>query len=773
MDIKLPDGTIVRNVPEGITKAQLMARVAKHPSYGHAYDSGDLIADKATFGFAPKVAAGVSALGSSIGDIARGKAPAIGQHYSGTLNRLDAARTKYVEQNPGMDWATLPANFIGTLGAVPEMIAAKVGGGIARKGAAIGATYGAVSGAGHSRGSAGEQVGQIGSSTMFGAAGGAAAAKVVPAAIDLGQRASAFTIRKLGQLVGKYPSAAETAISEGVQNAPDAAPKIGRIIAKTLASQGMTARGAGKMIGDARAKGVPLALMDTGDEMRGLASGLARKPGASRTIMRDAVIPRQEAQTERVQGAIIRDLGPTANVRQVSEDMMKGAKTSASPLYDEAYAAPPIASPTLETLLATPAGKQALMRARTIAADERRDPKAMGFALDADGNVMLNPVNADLHSAAATARSSYDDAVAAAQAAHDASLVALQRQMRLAQGGAARGHAVRDAQAAVTRSADALGTAKASSGAIEDTAAAISAQPTPGVASQVRAYSPQTLDYVKRGLDDVVESHRDPVTGRLHLDEAGRAINDVRANFVKELRDLNKPYGDALNAYAGPARMQTALAKGSKIGNKDHETVWAETRDLPGPELEQYKLGVRSALSKALEGKVDGADKVRALIGTPKKRAVLNSLFGGSDGFDNFMATLAHEASGAATYGRINAGSQTAANLADDGAVDGLGGVVANAGGRALRGHGIISNTLQTVADLGRYGSGKSAERLRSQLASGLSETDPIVLAKLVRQAAQVNAIKRLRTAKSKKLAPKASARASVITSLGLAPDGD
>ena len=58
-------------------------------------------------------------------------------------------------------------------------------------------------------------------------------------------------------------------------------------------------------------------------------------------------------------------------------------------------------------------------------------------------------------------------------------------------------------------------------------------------------FTTQTLDYVKRGLDDLVEANRDPVTRRLHLDEAGRAVNDVRAGLVREVDRLNPAYAKA------------------------------------------------------------------------------------------------------------------------------------------------------------------------------------------------------------------------------------
>src|SRR3546814_14811365 len=68
---------------------------------------------------------------------------------------------------------------------------------------------------------------------------------------------------------------------------------------------------------------------------------------------------------------------------------MEGARRDAAPFYDAFNAQPARTSPELEAMLQTPAGRQALAQARTIAANEGRDPNALGFDLDMEGNVIL------------------------------------------------------------------------------------------------------------------------------------------------------------------------------------------------------------------------------------------------------------------------------------------------------------------------------------------------------------------------------------------------
>jgi menaquinone-dependent protoporphyrinogen IX oxidase len=61
-------------------------------------------------------------------------------------------------------------------------------------------------------------------------------------------------------------------------------------------------------------------------------------------------------------------------------------------------------------------------------------------------------------------------------------------------------------------------------------------------------------------------------------------------------------------------------------------------------EAEQYGLGLRSAIADAMERSPDGANKVRALIGNPKRRAVLQLVFGGKANLDRFVSTLGERA---------------------------------------------------------------------------------------------------------------------------------
>jgi hypothetical protein len=251
---------------------------------------------------------------------------------------------------------------------------------------ATGALQGAgVSGTYTSRLAAGARTGaQLGAASGFGYGEGTA-----------NSVASAGLGGALGAGLGVALPVIGTALSRPVQAALNylrPLPGIGRsLVGKALRDDAIPPSVAAQRLQAASGNGVPLALGDLGENLRGLTGATSRAPGPSRRLVRSMLQDRQDTQGERVRGALERDLGPVGNIDAIGEDISRRANAAAGPLYDAARAAPVISTPELQAVLATPAGRRAIAEARTIAANERRDPEALGFALDADNNVVLNP----------------------------------------------------------------------------------------------------------------------------------------------------------------------------------------------------------------------------------------------------------------------------------------------------------------------------------------------------------------------------------------------
>lgn len=175
----------------------------------------------------------------------------------------------------------------------------------------------------------------------------------------------------------------------------------------------------------------------------------------------------------------------------------------------------------------------------------------------------------------------------------------------------------------------------------------------------VRDPSMQTLDYVKRGLDDVINTYRDKTTGRLVLDEEGRAIVRTATAFRDELVRLNPAYGEALQAGGDPLRLEDAFRQANRLfGVGVPERTFNTAIERMGPaERNALVAGFADKLFRDLQA---GKLTTRQLnqINVPVTRAKLSALIG-QDGANEFMSRIAAEIDMARTGGRMAPGTNS------------------------------------------------------------------------------------------------------------------
>lgn len=673
-DVRMPDGTVIRNVPEGTTRAQLMARVGKakaapktkvqmqaesikaqrdklHGAAGYK----DLVTHGATFGLTDEVSGvgnmlmnAIKAPFSSQVDFDPSTAYAAGKQAE--KMRLADARRRTGGAGTA---AEIAGGFIGAgpgraIQAAPNLL------GRVRQGAKAGALAGGVGGFGYGEGIEGKAVS---------AGAGAGLGALIGSALPVAGEVISNRVSGMRRLLGRDPGL----------------PR--RIISEAIAGDANTPRAVGDAMTAAQRRGVPMMLADTGENARGLLASVSRRPGASRTIARDAVIGRQEGQADRLAGAITRDLGPVSNPYQVADDLMAQARTRAAPLYEQAYSGPTPSPERIAPILNRPSVRKAMANAHRLAAEEGVDPTKLGFALNNANEVTLT-----------------------------------------------------------------------------------------------REPSMQTLDYVKRGLDDVVEAYRDPTSGRLNLDTEGRAVNNTLRMLLGEMDKANPAYRQARAAYAGPTSGIGALQKGIKALSKGADDITAQTANMTPYELDLYRLGVRRSMSDLVSSKGDYADKVNALMGTPKKRQALERLFGGRGEFRNFIDTLADERAAGLTYRSVATGSQTAERMAAD-ELTGDAGLAETAMDIALRGKdGIWSSVLgalQKLRDIDRFGAGQAGEATRESIAALLTETDPAILRELIDAATRAGVLQAQRATSSTQNAARIGREAGRLSGMGIGKMSD
>lgn len=233
------------------------------------------------------------------------------------------------------------------------------------------------------------------------------------------------------------------------------------------------------------------------------------------------------------------------------------------------------------------------------------------------------------------------------------------------------------------------------------------------------------LDAVKRGYDEIVEGFRDPTSGRLNLDQYGRAVNDARAGFVGNLRDMFPRYGGALDAWAGPSGSLDALAQGQRALGQNRDVVQTVWDNLSAGDRDFFRIGVGRAITDRTSDPARAAGAARLLLEDRQMQARLATAIPDPAQRQAFTEALQREVDFARVERTVspNAGSQTARlQAADDDAAGGgllLGALRSAAtGGGAV---GMVANPLFQIATRARGISPEVGEVLANRLMDPLS----------------------------------------------------
>jgi hypothetical protein len=136
-----------------------------------------------------------------------------------------------------------------------------------------------------------------------------------------------------------------------------------------------------------QALGVPAMPGDVTEPMRGMTGWASRGMGPGQSRVRAALDARKAQEAMRVREHVVTELGPVVDPLRQMEQHMTTARAEAAPRYQAAYAEPMVITPEIEGIMATPAFKDALPQAVRNIRNAQRDPSALGFRLDADGNI--------------------------------------------------------------------------------------------------------------------------------------------------------------------------------------------------------------------------------------------------------------------------------------------------------------------------------------------------------------------------------------------------
>jgi hypothetical protein len=222
------------------------------------------------------------------------------------------------------------------------------------------------------------------------------------------------------------------------------------------------------------------------------------------------------------------------------------------------------------------------------------------------------------------------------------------------------------------------------------------------VLTQVPSF--QTLDYVKRGLDDVVEGYRDPTTGKLALDTEGRAVNDTLRDFIGRVDTANPDYAAARAAYAGPAAEREAMRRGQEALRMSPNQLGVNVANSSPAQVEQMRLGFQSGLAENAGRVRNNSNPFQSQLDTPGMEQRLSTLYPESDSIARLLAQRDLEAQLAGSTNRLVGNSMTAERqMADE----------------AFNQSGLMGNVVQGVAETAVTGA-PVVTALRSGMARGL-----------------------------------------------------
>lgn len=390
---------------------------------------------------------------------------------------------------------------------------------------------------------------------------------------------------------------------------------------------------------EAQRLGLPFSLADADAGLRQTLGSASRLSPDVRTSIGAQLQDRSLAQADRAIAGIGSDLTAPVSMSAESDAIRKAAQDAAEPFYSRAYGQPAITTPELEGLLRRPSLRDAMGRANRIISEEGGSAQQLGFGLDSSGAPILNPIPAN--------------ELAGLGKAH-ADFAAAQDALKRANASLAPGN-VSQLQRAVDEAGARLEAAKA----------AMDGAPSVDSLSTMPAYNWKALDYAKRGLDDVVEQFRDPITRRLNLDEGGRAVDRTRAQYRTALGNLNDDYRQGLDAYSDVIRGRDALNNGYSVAapNTNMDEFGQALTAIQPHDMDRFRQGFSTSMADRINKARLSGNPYDIVAGTPDQQAKISGLFPGAT---NFLRRRELERQMAETAREVLGGSPTAERLASD-----------------------------------------------------------------------------------------------------------
>jgi len=181
--------------------------------------------------------------------------------------------------------------------------------------------------------------------------------------------------------------------------------------------------------------------------------------------------------------------------------------------------------------------------------------------------------------------------------------------------------------------------------------------PDPTKMGDLGGFDLMTLDYIKKGLDEVLFVSKQPGSGLGKTEMA--KIKQRRNEFVGLIDELGPDsYRAARQAFAGPTEVMDAIDQGKDFAKLDPKQIKKSLDAMTSAEKEGFKIGVYDAIQTNISKGSDGRDVLSRVWGNEFKRKQIQSMLG-ADEYNKLTAQLAREKLIRQTDAKMMGGSQT------------------------------------------------------------------------------------------------------------------
>lgn len=262
----------------------------------------------------------------------------------------------------------------------------------------------------------------------------------------------------------------------------------------------------------------------------------------------------------------------------------------------------------------------------------------------------------------------------------------------------------------------------------------------------------EILHKIKIGLDRVVESGTDPITGK--VTSYARDVSNVRREFNNLVKEKNPAYAKANAEFADNERIRSSFETGQKYQNMEYKEALDKLKKMNESEKEAFRLGMMADINNRLSN-FKGGDFSRQIFKSDKQKSLMRYAFTDNNKYQEFAAYVDALGRQSKVKDTIMGGSQTGERTATSQGAAELGQIAQSAASGGMTGAAIAAAKSLLARTKGI--SGETSAELQKRLFA----VDP------VEQTAILNELRKRTKTKPLGLIPGSAAVGTVTGLLG------